>query len=101
MTPAEPRNAEQTAMEKRLDVLMAKRSTEATARSLGLTKTTRFINVLNVGYQNKSNTGESNIKARIAVAAYMPITADMRWLCGRVICRGAHNRLSTVSSGDL
>ena len=56
--PAEPRNAEQTAMEKRLDVLMAKRSTEATARSLGLTKTTRFINVLNVGYQNKSNTGE-------------------------------------------
>ena len=56
--PVEPRNAEQTAMDKRLDVLMAKRSTEATAKSLGLTKTTRFINVLNVGYQNKSNTGE-------------------------------------------
>jgi outer membrane protein TolC len=56
--PAEPKNAEQVAMDKRLDVLMAKRSTEATARSLGLTKTTRFINVLNVGYQNKSNTGE-------------------------------------------
>jgi outer membrane protein TolC len=51
-------HAEQTAMDKRLDVLMAKRSTEATAKSLGLTKTTRFINVLNVGYQNKSNTGE-------------------------------------------
>jgi outer membrane protein TolC len=56
--PVEPKNAEQTAMDKRLDVLMAKRSTEATAKSLGLTKTTRFINVLNVGYQNKSNTGE-------------------------------------------
>jgi outer membrane protein TolC len=56
--PAEPKNAEQVAMDKRLDVLMAKRSTEATARSLGLTKTTRFINVLNVGYQNKSNSGE-------------------------------------------
>jgi hypothetical protein len=56
--PAEPKDAEQTAMDKRLDVQMAKRSTEATARSLGLTKTTRFINVLNVGYQNKSNTGE-------------------------------------------
>jgi outer membrane protein TolC len=56
--PAEPKNAEQVAMDKRLDVLMARRSTEATARSLGLTKTTRFINVLNVGYQNQSNTGE-------------------------------------------
>ena len=57
--PAEPKDAEQTAMEKRLDVLMAKHATEATARSLGLTKTTRFVNVLNVGYQNQSNTGES------------------------------------------
>ncbi|MES2226801.1 MAG: TolC family protein [Pseudomonadota bacterium] len=57
--PAEPRDAEQTAMDKRLDVLMAKRATEATAKSLGLTKTTRFISVFNVGYQNQSNTGES------------------------------------------
>jgi outer membrane protein TolC len=55
--PTEPQNAAQTAMEKRLDVLMAKRSTEATARSLGLTKATRLVNVLEVGYQNKSETG--------------------------------------------
>jgi len=41
--------------------LMARRSTEATAQSLGLTRTPRFINVLNVGYQNKSNTGESRM----------------------------------------
>jgi outer membrane protein TolC len=59
--PAEPKHAEQTAMDKRLDVLMARRSTEATARSLGLTKTTRFINVLNAGYLNKSNSGESRM----------------------------------------
>lgn len=59
--PTEPKDAEQTAMNKRLDVLMAKRSTEATARSLGLTKATRFINVLNAGYQNKSSTGESRM----------------------------------------
>ena len=57
--PAEPKDAEQTAMDKRLDVLMAKQATAATARSLGLTQTTRFINVLNLGYQNKSSTGES------------------------------------------
>lgn len=39
--PTEPKDAEQTAMEKRLDVLMAKRSTEHTAKSLGLTKASR------------------------------------------------------------
>jgi outer membrane protein TolC len=56
--PTEPKDAEQTAMEKRLDVLMAKRASEQTAKSLGLTKATRFINVLELGYQNKSVTGE-------------------------------------------
>lgn len=57
-SPAEPKDAEQAAMDKRLDVLMSKRATESTARSLGLTQTTRFINVLHAGYQNKSATGE-------------------------------------------
>ena len=57
--PAEPKDAEQTAMDKRLDVLMAKRATDSTAKSLGLSKTTRFINVLHAGYQNKSATGEA------------------------------------------
>lgn len=56
--PVEPQNAEQTAMEKRLDVLASRRSAESTARSLGLTKATRFINVLELGYNNKSVTGE-------------------------------------------
>lgn len=36
---------------------MARRSIDATARSLGLTKATRFINVLELGYANKSSTG--------------------------------------------
>jgi outer membrane protein TolC len=56
--PAQRKDAEQTAMDTRLDVLMARRSTEATARSLGLTKATRFVNVLEAGYANKSQTGE-------------------------------------------
>jgi outer membrane protein TolC len=56
--PVEPKDAEQTAIDKRLDVLMARRSVDATAKSLGLTKATRFINVLEVGYANKSQTGE-------------------------------------------
>jgi outer membrane protein TolC len=56
--PAEPRDAEQTAMDKRLDVQMARREVESTARALGLTRSTRFINVLHAGYQSKSATGE-------------------------------------------
>ncbi|NUO73088.1 MAG: TolC family protein, partial [Frateuria sp.] len=55
--PVEPRDAERTAMEKRLDVLIARRNAEATARSLGLAKATRFVNVMEAGYQNRSETG--------------------------------------------
>ncbi|MBW8832053.1 MAG: TolC family protein [Burkholderiales bacterium] len=57
--PTEPKDAEQTAMDKRLDVLLARRTTEATAKSLGLTSPTRFVNVLNVGYANKSQSGDT------------------------------------------
>lgn len=48
----------QRAMSHRLDVLMARRSTEATAQALGLTKATHFVNVLHAGCANKSQTGE-------------------------------------------
>jgi outer membrane protein TolC len=54
----DPGAAERTALERRLDVLAAKRSTEAMAANLGLTRATRFINVLEAGYTNESNTGE-------------------------------------------
>jgi len=53
----EVRSAEQTAIDKRLDIQIAKRQTEALARTLGLTRSTRLVNVLEVGYQNKSETG--------------------------------------------
>ena len=56
--PLEPHGAEQTAMAQRIDVLLAKRSAEATAQSLGLSKAIRVINVLELGYQNKTETGE-------------------------------------------
>lgn len=52
------RDAEQTALDARLDVAMARRATESTARQLGLTNATRFVNVLELGYANKSQTGE-------------------------------------------
>jgi outer membrane protein TolC len=58
--PAESGDAEQIAIDKRLDVWMSKRSTESVAKSLGLTKVTRFVNVLDAGYANKSQTGEGS-----------------------------------------
>ena len=57
--PFEPQDAERAAIEKRLDVLYAMRTTEAVARSLQLTRATGFINVLHAGYANKSQTGDS------------------------------------------
>ena len=56
--PIEPKDAEQTAMDKRLDVMMAKQTTHSVARSLGLLRATRMVNVLHVGYANVSESGE-------------------------------------------
>lgn len=47
-------NVEQQALDQRIDVQLAKRNAESTAKALRLTRITRFINVLELGYQ--SNT---------------------------------------------
>ena len=57
-TAVEARDAEQRALEQRLDMALAKRNAEATAANLGLVKATGFVNVLEAGYSNESNTGE-------------------------------------------
>ncbi len=56
--PDEIRDAEVQAMERRLDLQVARSETEATARALGLTNATRFVNVLELGYINKSESGK-------------------------------------------
>ncbi|MEO0317315.1 MAG: hypothetical protein RL404_992 [Pseudomonadota bacterium] len=48
---------ESTAMAQRLDLQVARLDAEATAKNLGLTRATRFVNVFELGYQNKSTTG--------------------------------------------
>jgi len=56
--PAEPQDQpeiEQLAMASRLDVQAAKATVEATAKNLGLSKVTRFINVFELGYQRNSS----------------------------------------------
>ncbi len=49
-------NIEAQAMEQRLDVQRAKLDAHATASALGLSKVTGFVNVLDVGYTNKSSS---------------------------------------------
>ena len=56
--PAELRDAERAALDKRLDVLMARRDVDTTAKALGLSRVTRFVDVLHAGYRNKSTSGE-------------------------------------------
>jgi len=60
--PAAPRelaNAEEQAMTNRLDILMAQKELEGLAGSLGLTRATRFVNLLDLSYlRNRSESGE-------------------------------------------
>ena len=49
---------ERTAIGRRVDVLAARRGAEATAAALQLSRITRFVNVLHVGYVNESERGE-------------------------------------------
>jgi outer membrane protein TolC len=55
--PREAANIESLAMQQRLDVRLSRLDTESTARALGLTKATGFINVLDAGYANTSKSG--------------------------------------------
>jgi outer membrane protein TolC len=55
--PDEAADIEMRAMQQRLDVQAARRNAESTASALGLTRATRFINVFEAGYANKSQTG--------------------------------------------
>lgn len=56
--PELPADIESVAINRRLDIQAAKMETDHTARTLGLTRATRFVNVLEAGYQNASQTGE-------------------------------------------
>ena len=54
---ADATDIEARALADRLDVQSAKKEVQSLAASLGLTKTTRFINVLEAGFRTKSETG--------------------------------------------
>jgi hypothetical protein len=54
--PAQLEDVERVAIAQRLDVQAAKLDAQATAANLGLTRTTRFVNVLDLGYVNQTAT---------------------------------------------
>jgi outer membrane protein TolC len=79
--PAELRDIERTALTQRLDVQAARRDAAATAAALGLTKTTRFINVLDLGYVGNSNPGEPPVRG-YALSLELPL---FDWGSARVV----------------
>ena len=56
-------NVESLAMERRLDLLMARLDAEAQAKNLGLTKATRFVNVLELGAARERDKGYDGDRA--------------------------------------
>jgi outer membrane protein TolC len=57
-SPRDPENLEAQAIAQRLDVQAARSDTESLARSLGLTKATRFVSLLEFGLHRNSETGK-------------------------------------------
>jgi outer membrane protein TolC len=80
VAPFAPADVERTAMERRLDVQIAKLDTETVAKSLGLTQATSFVNVLEAGYTNESDTGERR-KNGYEIELELPL---FDWGTGRV-----------------
>lgn len=58
-SPRADNATESTAMQQRLDVLAANQASQRLAQSLGMTRTNRFIDVLDLGYQRNSVSGQS------------------------------------------
>ena len=73
-TPNELPNVEQMAMAQRLDVQAARLQSEALAKNLGLTKTTRFINVLEFGPARVlEGTADAGYKKGYEVSFELPL----------------------------
>jgi outer membrane protein TolC len=68
----EMNDIEAQAIAQRLDIRIAQRDAEALASALGLSQATGFINVLDVGYVNKSASGQARANG-YAIALELPI----------------------------
>lgn len=71
-TPRVLHQVEQLAMDQRIDVILAKRQLESTAKALKLSKVTRFINVLELGYQ-KNTFSDAPKQTGVEVSLELPL----------------------------
>ena len=76
--PREGGDLEAQAMAQRLDVQGARREAESVAGSLGLTKVTRFVNLLEFGIQDKKETGEDKWRGWSSSLAFPSSTSAVR-----------------------
>ncbi len=84
--PADQPDIERTAMAQRLDVQGAKLAAEQTAKNLNLTKTTRFVNLLEFGLSRKTfNEGPSENGWEIAIELPIFDWGDARIAQGEAI----------------
>jgi outer membrane protein TolC len=91
-------NIEQQAMAQRLDVQSARRDTEAVAANLGLTKATRFINVLEFGViHNSFNNGPVQRGYEIAIEVPLFDWGNARVAQAEAIYGQAVNRLAETA----
>ena len=70
--PVELLDPERRALDARLDVAAARQDAAALASSLGLTRTTRFVNVLELGVERKSETGLPAVRG-VEVSIELPL----------------------------
>jgi outer membrane protein TolC len=96
--PASPRtlvDAEAMALAQRLDVLLARRAFDSTARALELTRATRFVGVFHAAYQNKNETGDPR-KNGYEIEIEVPLFdwGDARVAKAEAIYRQAASRLA-------
>ena len=98
LLPRELPEVEQLAVDQRLDVLNAKRAAEQTAQSLGLTRMTRFINVLELGVtQNSFNDGPSQRGYEVSVELPLFDWGDSRVAKAEAIYRQALDRAAQAA----
>ena len=71
--PKDVNDIEAQAMQNRLDVMQARQELGGLADSLGLTKTTRFINILDVGYNRNSYRQEPGRERGYTIELQIPI----------------------------
>jgi outer membrane protein TolC len=89
-------NLEQQAMASRLDLQMVKLQTEALAKNLGLSRSTRFVNVLEVGYLNNSSN-EAQVQRGYEIVFELPL---FDWGESRIVAAESRYRQALESARE-